>query len=129
MPAEVPEGLGRLAQDQVGALDLVQGNSWSARVEAMRDAQGRGLGGCILLKPDALGRSANAWASWREASAFRAEDGYRIALTLEPVQTDSIEAALRLVFLHELGHILGMVAGVHGFWAAPETWWLNARSP
>ena len=129
MLAELPEGLRRLAQEQVGAIYLVEGNFGSARVDAVRDAQGRVFGGCILLNLDALARSANAWASWREESAFRTEDGYRIALTLEPAQTDSVEAALRFVFLHELGHILGMVAGVHGFWAAPETWWLNARSP
>ncbi|HYN77493.1 MAG TPA: hypothetical protein VES73_06855, partial [Lamprocystis sp. (in: g-proteobacteria)] len=103
MLAEVPDGLRRLAQGQVGAIHLVQGNFGSARVEAMRDAQGRVFGGCILLNLDALARSANAWASWREESAFRAEDGYRIALTLEPAQTDSVEAALRFVFLHELG--------------------------
>ena len=46
-----------------------------------------------------------------------APQGLRIALTLEPAQTDtdSIEAGLRFVFSHELGHILSMIAGVHGF--------------
>ena len=39
--AELPEGLRRLAQNQLGAIYLVQGNFGSARVEAMRDAQGR----------------------------------------------------------------------------------------
>ncbi|MCU0875124.1 MAG: hypothetical protein MUE50_22555, partial [Pirellulaceae bacterium] len=49
MLTDLPEGLRRLAQDQVGAIYLVQGNFGSARVEAMRDAQGRVFGGCILL--------------------------------------------------------------------------------
>jgi len=50
-------------------------------------------------------------------------------LRLEPPATDNIDNAVRFVFLHELGHIVGMVAGVHGFWAAPETWGFTARSP
>jgi len=129
MLAHLPEGLRRLAEEQVAAVYLVEDNFGSARVEALRDSAGRVIGGCILLNLDALMRSANAWASWREASAFRHEAGYRIELTLEPAATDGVEGALRFVFLHELGHILGMVAGVHGFWAAPETWWLNAQSP
>jgi hypothetical protein len=108
---------------------LVQDNFGSARVEAAVDAQGHLTGGCILLNLDALARSANAWASWRETSAFRADDRYRIRVTLETAQTDSVENALRFVFLHELGHVVGMVAGVHGYWAAPQTWPATARSP
>ena len=72
---------------------------------------------------------ASPAVSWREGSAFNADNRYRIQVTLEPRHTDNAEHALRFVFLHELGHIIGMTAGVHGFWAAPETWPMTARSP
>ena len=49
MLADLPEGLRRLAQDQVGAIYLVQGNFGSARVEAARDTQGRVFGGLSLI--------------------------------------------------------------------------------
>jgi hypothetical protein len=46
-------------------------------------------------------------------------------MTLEPAETDTVDGALRFIFLHELGHVLGLALGVHGFWDAeplpPET--------
>ena len=128
MLANLPEWLRALARDHVAAIYLLQDNFGSARVEAARDARGHLIGGCILLNLDVLARTANAWASWRESSAFRTDDRYRIRVTLEPPETDSVENALRFLFLHELGHILGMAAGVHGFWAAPETWPATVQS-
>lgn len=129
MLASLPQPLRALAQDHVAAIYLLQDNVGSARVEAARDAQGHLIGGCILLNLDALARTANAWASWREGSAFRADDRYRLQVTLEPAETDNVENALRFLFLHELGHVVGMAAGVHGFWAAPETWAATVHSP
>ncbi len=129
MLAGLPAPLRALAEDHVAAVYLLQDNFGSARVEAARDAQGRLIGGCVLLNLDALARSANAWASWRERSAFRADDPYRLQVTLEPAATDTVENALRFLFLHELGHVVGMAAGVHGFWAAPETWPTTVHSP
>lgn len=129
MLAGLPAAIKAMARDHVVAIYLLRGNFGSARVEAAHNAHGRLIGGCILLNLDALERTANSWASWREGSAFRADERYRIRVTLEPPATDSKENALRFVFLHELGHILGMAAGVHGFWAAPQTWWLTIRSP
>ena len=129
MLAGLPAPLRALAEDHVAAIYLLLDNFGSARVEAARDAQGRLLGGCVLLNLDALARSANAWASWREGSAFRADDRYRLQVTLAPAATDTVENALRVLFLHELGHVVGMAAGVHGFWAAPETWPSTVHSP
>lgn len=129
MLADLSPGIRRLARNHLAAIYLLQGNFGSARVEAAWDQRGRPFGGCILLNLDAMARTANSWISWRENSAFRVDDRYGINVTLEPPETDSVENALRFVFLHELGHILGLAAGVHGFWAAPETWGLTARSP
>ena len=129
MLTRLPDALRSLAQGHIAAIYLVQGNFGSARVEAAHDLQGRLIGGCVLLNLDALAQTANAWASWRESSAFQADDRYQIQITLEPPQTDDAEHTLRFVFLHELGHILGMAVGVHGFWADPETWPATARSP
>lgn len=129
MLSDLPTPLRRLAQELVSAIYLLRDNFGSARVEAAHGARGGLIGGCILLNLDALARRANDWASWREESAFRTDERVRIRLTLEPQETNSVENALRFVFLHELGHVLGMAAGVHGFWAAPETWWVTARSP
>ncbi|MEA3275086.1 MAG: hypothetical protein U9Q81_07340 [Pseudomonadota bacterium] len=129
MLSRLPSPLYRLARETVAAIYLLQDNFGSARVEALRDPHGHLSGGCILLNLDALSRPANAWASWRENSAFRADEPYAVRVILEPRVTDTVESTLRFIFLHELGHVLGMAAGVHGFWAAPETWWLTVQSP
>ncbi len=129
MLASLPQPLRVLAENHVAAVYLLQDNFGSARVEAARDGQGHLIGGCILLNLDALARTANAWASWREGSAFRTDDRYRLQVTLEAAETDSVENAARFLFLHELGHVVGMAAGVHGFWAAPETWPTTVHSP
>ena len=48
-----------------------------------------------------------------------------IQMTLEDPAQDNIEGAVRFIFLHELGHVLGLALGAHGFWDAeplpPET--------
>ena len=125
----LPEQMLRLAEAHVKAIYLVDGNFGSARTEAVMDEAGRVVGGYMVMNTAALARTANEWISWRERSAFRSNETLQVKVTLEAPEADTQENALEFLFLHELGHILGMVSGTHGFWAAPETFWLTARSP
>jgi len=128
MLRELPAQIRQMAEASVKAVYLVDGNFGSARTEAVRDLTGRVVGGYMILNAAALARTANEWISWREHSAFRTQGPLRVKVTLEPPATDNQQNALRFLFLHELGHILGMVSGTHGYWAAPETFWLTERS-
>lgn len=124
----LPSPVKRLAERYVAAIFLVEDNFGSARVEAVRDEQGNIVGGYLALNLSVLARPANAWITWRENSAFGTNEEPDIRITLQPPESNTVENALQYLFLHELGHIVGMATGVHGFWAAPETLWLTSSS-
>ncbi len=129
MIRSLPMKVYRLASAHVVAIYLVEHTFGSALVEGVRDSNGQWRAGYIVLNLSALNRTANEWLTWRENSAFHASDRFYLRATLEKPETDTIESALRFVFLHELGHILGMSFGLHGFWTAPESQWLTNNSP
>lgn len=118
MLAELPPPVHRLASRYVVAVYLVTEDFGTGTTEAVQDDRGRWRYGWIALNLTALERTANAWASWKERSAFRPEAGTRIELTLEPPAGDTLAGAVRFIFLHELGHVLGLGLQAHGFWDA-----------
>ena len=65
-----------------------------------------------------LGRTANEWGTWKERSAFRTVPGVDLRMTLEAARDNTLEGAVRFIFLHELGHVLGLALDAHGFWDA-----------
>lgn len=125
MLAALPPRIHALASRHVVAFYLLENDWGTGTTEAVQDDQGRWRYGYIALNLTVLERTANAWGTWKENSAFRAEPPVRIEMTLEPDPSDTVDGALRFIFLHELGHVLGLALGVHGFWDAepvpPET--------
>jgi hypothetical protein len=83
-----------------GYMDVVAGNDGSA------------AGGFIVLDEEALNRTANAWASWREGSAFRPDADWSIQVRIEAPGNDNQVNAIRYILLHELGHVVDAVLGV-----------------
>jgi hypothetical protein len=116
--AELPPAIHRLASRYVVAVYLLEGDVGTGTTEAVQDAQGRWRYAYIALNLTALTRTANEWAAWRERSAYRAEPGYDLRVVLEPPEEDTRANALRFIFLHELGHALGLAQRAHGFWDA-----------
>ncbi len=114
--AGLPPPVVRLAERTLTAVFLVEGDWGTATTEAVRDARGRWHYGYIVLNTSALERTANAWASWKERSAFRAAPGYALDMTLEAPQEDDQAGAVRFILLHELGHVVGAAVGAHGAW-------------
>jgi hypothetical protein len=125
----LPAPIYRLAARHLAGIFLVDRTFGSARAEGLWDPSDRLVGGYMVLNVAALARQANAWVSMRENSAFHSSGNVTIEVVLEPPETDTPESALRFIFLHELGHVLGMSLGVHGHWAVPETFPLTLHSP
>ena len=125
----LPEPVYRLASRYLAGIFIVERTFGSARAEGLWDAGDRLVGGYMLLNLTALARSANAWATMREGSAFHSANGTTIQVLMEPPETDTPQSALRFIFLHELGHVLGMGMGVHGHWAVPATFAITGESP
>jgi hypothetical protein len=118
--AELPGPVERLAERHLAAVYLLEGDVGTATSEGVRGPDGRWSHAYIALNLSALQRDANAWATWKERSAFRPGPGYALRMTLEPEATDDRAGAVRFILLHELGHVLGLGLGVHGYWDDPE---------
>ncbi len=116
----LPPPVSRLAGRHLAAVYLVQGDVGTATTEGVQDRAGRWSHAYIVLNLTALGRDANAWAAWKEGSAFRPSPGYALRFTLEPPEHDDRAGAVRFILLHELGHVLGLALGVHGDWDDPS---------
>jgi hypothetical protein len=125
----LPAPVARLAAAHLAAVYLVEGDVGTATTEGVQDAQGRWSHAYILLNLTALQRNANAWATWKEHSAFRDSPGYALAMTLAPADADDRAGAVRFILLHELGHVLGLGLGVHGSWDDAEPGPATQRSP
>jgi hypothetical protein len=105
-----------LASRYVVAVYLLENDYGTGTTEAVQDHEGRWRYGYIALNLTVLNRTANDWGTWKERSAFRPDPSAGLSMTLENPPDDTVQGALRFIFLHELGHVLGLALGVHGFW-------------
>ncbi len=75
--------------------------------------------GIIVLDAGILTRKrANEWTAWKINSMFRPVPGstLNVRAIIEEEINDSRVNAIRFILLHEIGHILGVVTGVHPSW-------------
>jgi hypothetical protein len=112
----LPPAIHRLASQYVMAVYLVEEDWGTATTEGVQDHAGRWRYSYITLNLTALTRTANAWTEWKENSTFRPDPRFRLKMIIEPPEGDTEENAIRFIFLHELGHALGLGLGVHAFW-------------
>jgi hypothetical protein len=115
---ELPPQIKRLAERYLLALYLIEKDFGSGTTEAVRSPDGTWRHAYIALNLTELGRTANAWATWKERSTFRDAPGYDLRMTIEDDAQDTVAGAVRFILLHELGHVLGLGLQAHGFWDA-----------
>lgn len=112
----LPAPIRTLASRYVVAVYLLEDDWGTGTTEGVQDGNGAWKYAYIALNLTALTRTANAWATWKENSAFRPRPGFEVAVTIEPPEGDTAENAIQFILLHELGHAIGLGLGVHGFW-------------
>ncbi len=119
--AALPTGLAGLLRDRLTGVFTVTGLGSSGYIEEVTD-DARKLQAVFLVLDSAvfLGRTANAWAGWRESSFFTAhENGQpQLSMTIEETADDTVYNAVRYILLHELGHCLGAATRAHPSWNA-----------
>lgn len=118
--AGLPPQVRRLTKRHLAALYLLRDDFGTAGIEGIKDERGQWLHGYIALNATALDRTANAWATWKENSAFRPAKGYRLSVQIERAGEDDRTGAVRFIVLHELGHLLGLALKVHPYWENPK---------
>lgn len=127
--AGLPPKVAQLARAHLVAVYVVANDEGTATTEGVWSEDDGWGHAYIVLNATALTRTANEWATWKERSAFRPQAAYDLRVTLEPKATDDREGAVRFILLHEMGHVLGLGLGVHGYWDAPDEGAAGAGAP
>lgn len=114
--SRLPAQVAALAQRHLVAVYALEEDYGTATTEAVQDRQGTWRYAYIVLNLTALGRTANAWATWKERSAFRPGDDPTLNVVIADNAQDNVAGAIRFILLHELGHVLGLGLRVHEYW-------------
>ena len=116
MLSRLPARVAALARRHLVAVYALEEDYGTATTEAVQDRQGTWRYAYIVLNLTALGRTANAWATWKERSAFRPGDDPTLNVVIADNAQDTVAGAIRFILLHELGHVLGLGLRVHEYW-------------
>jgi hypothetical protein len=110
---DLPQNIRNIAGRMLFYVALVRDlGGGSGYMDVVADTDGSAAGGFIVLDEGALDRTANAWASWREASAFREGADWSLDVRIETSENDNRVNAIRYILLHEIGHVVDAVLGV-----------------
>lgn len=110
--ASLPRAVRRIAERRLFYIALVRNlGGGTGYMDAVADSDGSAAGGFIVLDEEALDKTANAWASWREGSAFRPSADRALEVRIETPENDTRINAIRYILLHELGHVVDVVLG------------------
>ncbi len=125
--ADLPAPLLRLFEQRLIGLYFVEELGGTGLTDLVKDPDNRGAAGFVVLDAAVLRRhTANAWASWKENTPFKPQDGWRLDARIEDGANDSRKNAIQYILLHELGHVLSGRGDIHPHWGidikeVPET--------
>lgn len=115
--ADLPPEVDHLFTDKLAGIFLVDDLGGTGYTDVIDDDSGHPVAGYIVLDAAVLqSRRANEWATWKEASPFRALPGWRIEARIETAAQDTTKQAIQYILLHELGHVLSIGRNVHPPW-------------
>lgn len=110
--ASLPRAVRRIAERRLFYIALVRDlGGGTGYMDVVAGSDGSAAGGFIILDEGALDRNANAWASWREGSAFQPGADWSIEVRIEAPANDNRVNAIRYILLHEIGHVVDAVIG------------------
>lgn len=106
--SDLPPVVQRLIASTFVGVFLLRGLGSTAYAETILDENGDIAGGWVALDADRIDRTANAWASYRDLSAFAATTPSNLVIvsTIAEPTADTRQAAIQYIVLHELGHIV-----------------------
>jgi hypothetical protein len=118
--ADLPLPVQQLFVDRLAGVLLVDELGGTGYTDVVEDAAGNAVAGYIVLDASVLqGRTANEWATWKEASPFAADPQWQIEARIERDLQDTPRQAVQYILLHELGHVLSVGGNFHPPWTLP----------
>jgi hypothetical protein len=118
--SELPESLRKRVADKLAGIYFVDDMGSTGFADMVHDAAGAPKAAFILLDPSVLQKyTANAWATWKENTPFRADGNNRLEAIIEDSANDNRVSAIQYILLHELGHVLSVGGPFHPNWNLP----------
>jgi predicted Zn-dependent protease with MMP-like domain len=118
----LPVKVRKLIADRIIGIYLVNNLGSTGFTDTVTDENQKEKYAYIVLdKGVLLKRTANEWATWKENSVFKPqpEKDMTLNVVMESPQEDTVSGAIRLILMHEIGHVLGMASGIHPSWNEP----------
>ena len=117
---DLPPAVRRVFGDTFAGVWFVDDLGGTGYTDLFLDARGQPVGGHIVLDAKVLGKfTANAWATWKENTPFKAGGGWALEARIEAPANDNRRGAIRYILMHELGHVLAINGRVHPRWDLP----------
>jgi hypothetical protein len=115
--AELPLRVKQLVDRKLAGIYFVQDLGGTGYTDYILGGRFIPEAGFTVLDMDVLAKqTANAWATWKEISPFKADARYRLEAVIEPPGQDNRKHAIQYILLHELGHILSIGENIHPRW-------------
>lgn len=117
--AVLPESLMNVLNKSVLGIFFADGLGASGLTDMLALGDGsNNIGLIIVLDNQTFAHtSANAWASWKENTAFTADTAVQIQVRIADEDSDHRVQALRFLLLHEFGHVLATMTDI-----CPKEW-------
>lgn len=120
--AEMPPQVRQAVDKKLAGIYFVQDLGGTGYTDYIRGAAAGQDAGFAVFDLDVLAsRSANAWATWKENTPFKADSRFRLVADIEAKGQDNRKNAIQYILLHEFGHILSINEKLHPRWDQPPS--------
>ncbi len=114
---ELPVTIKQLISKKLAGIMLAEGIGGTGFSEEIVGVGSNPAAAFILLDSTLLrAQTANAWATWKENTPFKAQAGYELVAEIEAKSDDNRKNAIQYILLHELGHVLSIGEKLHPSW-------------
>jgi len=78
------------------------------------NANGKGVSAArIALDVDALTRTANEWATWKEGTPFSEGGEWHVKMTIEEQKDNNVKNAVQYILIHEIAHVIAAIYEIY----------------
>ncbi len=115
--AEIPYEVRQLLSRKLAGIYFVEDLGGTGYTDEIVDGGGKAVAGFVVLDMSVLAKqAANAWATWKENTPFRAQLGIRLVAEIETKQQNNRKNAIQYILLHEMGHVISINERFHPSW-------------
>jgi hypothetical protein len=114
---ELPPQVMQLLQSRLAGVQLVEDLGSTGYTNYVYDAQRKVVAAFVVLDAGVLQRmTANQWATWKESTPFKPQNGFLLKAKIEEAASDNLKNSLQYILLHELAHVISVGRPLHPQW-------------